>query len=81
VKKAPKKPKGKTLLKKTSGDDPYLDIGSFLMGKDLIGGLSGSEEDSFVDYLRGKGISRGKADYMDYNSVNSHYQRFKGKMN
>lgn len=81
MKKAPKKPKGKSLLKKTSGDDSYVDIGSFLMGKDLIGGLSSSEEDSFVDYLRGKGINRSQANYMDYNLINSHYKRFKNTMN
>ena len=77
--KPPKKPKGKTLLKKASNNDP--DMGSFLLGRDLIGGLSGSEAQSFIDYLRRQGLSESKAGQMDFNAVNSYYKRFKGSMN
>jgi len=77
--KQPKKFKSKTLIKKTSSNN--LDMGSFLLGKDLISSLSGSEAQSFIDYLSSKGLSESKAGQMDFNSINSYYKRFKGSMN
>ena len=80
MKKAPKTPSGKkkSLLKKTSN---HLDIGSFLMGKDLLGGMPSSETKPFIGYLKDKGISQSKAESMDYNSLNSYFKRLKGSMN
>lgn len=79
MKTAPKKPKGKTLLKKTSGD--YTDAGSFLLGRDFIGGLPSKEEDAFYQYLKGKGFGRSEAGNMNYIQINGLYKRFKGTMN
>tara|TARA_R100000654_G_scaffold8651_1_gene20182 strand:- start:49 stop:279 length:231 start_codon:yes stop_codon:yes gene_type:complete len=74
MKTAPDRPKNKSLIKTGSN----IELGQFLMGKDLLGGMPNSVSKPFIGYLKDRGVSESKANSMDYKSLNSYFKRFKG---